>query len=129
MFVEQLKRWKWKWYEYNFVLITYFLYILWKLQILNGLLGTVNHCRKVPNREFFYWLTIIFNRYLYKNYIEILYKSTCLYINFKLITSNYFKSWSRKNSISWSRSCMCWVALKEWCQREVEKLLNLSGRL
>ncbi|GAB1866267.1 ATP synthase subunit s, mitochondrial [Camponotus japonicus] len=31
------------------------------LPILNGLLGTVNHCRKVPNREFFYWLTIIFN--------------------------------------------------------------------
>ncbi|KAL6440772.1 hypothetical protein ACFW04_003312 [Cataglyphis niger] len=32
------------------------------LHIVNGLLGTVNHCRKVPNRGFFYWLTIIFNR-------------------------------------------------------------------
>ncbi|XP_011691502.1 PREDICTED: ATP synthase subunit s, mitochondrial isoform X2 [Wasmannia auropunctata] len=31
--------------------------------ILNRLLlATRNRCRKVPNREFFYWLTIIFNR-------------------------------------------------------------------
>lgn len=50
------------------------------LQTLSGLLGTVNHCRKVPNRGFFYWLTIIFNRYLYTNYyIEVLYGTICLY--------------------------------------------------
>ncbi|KYQ52614.1 ATP synthase subunit s, mitochondrial [Trachymyrmex zeteki] len=33
---------------------------------LNGLLTISNHYRKVPNREFFYWLTIIFNRVDYE---------------------------------------------------------------
>ncbi|CAL1676477.1 unnamed protein product [Lasius platythorax] len=35
------------------------------LQILSGLpvtINGINHCRKIPNRGFFYWLTIIFNR-------------------------------------------------------------------
>ncbi|XP_072753999.1 ATP synthase subunit s, mitochondrial [Anoplolepis gracilipes] len=32
------------------------------LHALNRLLATANNCRKIPNRSFFYWLTIIFNR-------------------------------------------------------------------
>nr|XP_012225606.1 PREDICTED: ATP synthase subunit s, mitochondrial [Linepithema humile] len=32
------------------------------LKILKGLLTITNHCQKMPNRGFFYWLTIIFNR-------------------------------------------------------------------
>ncbi|XP_014481870.1 PREDICTED: ATP synthase subunit s, mitochondrial [Dinoponera quadriceps] len=32
------------------------------LHILNGLYATINHCRKLPSRGFFYWLTIIFNK-------------------------------------------------------------------
>lgn len=32
------------------------------LHMLNGLSITINHCRKVPDRGFFYWLTVIFNR-------------------------------------------------------------------
>ncbi|KAH0945145.1 hypothetical protein HN011_005631 [Eciton burchellii] len=32
------------------------------LHVLNRLLAITNHCRKTSKREFFYWLTIIFNR-------------------------------------------------------------------
>ncbi|XP_029158422.1 ATP synthase subunit s, mitochondrial-like isoform X2 [Nylanderia fulva] len=32
------------------------------LHILNRMSVTINHCKKVPDRGFFYWLTVIFNR-------------------------------------------------------------------